>query len=132
MKANIFSTVQDVLSVLCSSKLHYSSLDGLSCNLLWLRFCVPSRSSRSCAVNKSGVCNLITPCVRQYVLRCSLLHVFIKGKAVPLQAWSGREGSRKLKFPDFVTTAQDGGKIVSLTHRPPLPPPGKAPGTHFC
>ena len=29
-----------------------------------------------------------------------------KGKAVPLQAWSGPEGSRKLRFPDFVTTAQ--------------------------
>ena len=44
-----------------------------------------------------------------------------KGKAVPLQAWSGPEGSGKLRFPDFVTTAQDGGKVVSLTHRPPLP-----------
>jgi hypothetical protein len=44
-----------------------------------------------------------------------------KGKAVPLQAWSGTEGSRKLRFPDFMTTAQDGGKLVSFTHRPPLP-----------
>jgi hypothetical protein len=26
------------------------------------------------------------------------------------------------KFPDYMTTAQDGGKVVSLTHRPPLPP----------
>ena len=34
-----------------------------------------------------------------------------KGKAVPLQDWSGPEGSRKLKFPDFMTTAQDGGKV---------------------
>jgi len=25
---------------------------------------------------------------------------------------------------------QDGGKVVSLTHRPPLPP-GNTPGTHF-
>ena len=53
-----------------------------------------------------------------------------KGKAVPLQAWSDPEGSRKLRFPDFMTTAQEGGKI-SLTHRPPLPP-GNTPGTHFC
>jgi len=51
-----------------------------------------------------------------------------KGKADPLQACSGPEGSRK--FPDFMTTAQDSGK-VSLTHRPPLPP-GNVPGTHFC
>jgi hypothetical protein len=53
------------------------------------------------------------------------------GKAVPLQAWSGPEGSRKLRFPDFMTTAQDSGKVVSLTHREPLPP-GNTPGTYFC
>ena len=55
----------------------------------------------------------------------------VKGKAVPLQAWSGPEGSRKLRFPDFMTTAQDGGKVVSLMHRLPLPQ-GNVPGTHFC
>jgi len=55
----------------------------------------------------------------------------LKGKAVPLQAWSGPEGSKKLRLPDFMTTAQDGGKVVSLTHRPPLPPVN-TPGTHFC
>jgi hypothetical protein len=65
-----------------------------------------------------------------------LIHHFFptdnkKGKAVPLQAWSGPEDSRKLRFPDYITMAQDGGKVVSLTHRPPLPP-GNAPGTHFC
>ena len=54
-----------------------------------------------------------------------------QGKAVPLQAWSGPEGSGKLRFPYFMTTAQDGGKVVSLTHRPPLPPEN-IPGTHFC
>jgi len=54
-----------------------------------------------------------------------------QGKAVPLQACTGPEGSRKLSFPDFVKTAQDGGKVVSLTHRPHLPP-GNTPGTHFC
>jgi len=54
-----------------------------------------------------------------------------KSKAVPLQAWSGPEGSRKLSFPDFMTTAQDGGNFVSLTHRPPLTP-RNTPGTHFC
>ena len=47
--------------------------------------------------------------------------VFKKGKAVPLHAWRGPEGSRKLRFPDFVTTAQDSGKVVSLMHRPLLP-----------
>ena len=54
-----------------------------------------------------------------------------EGKAVPLQAWSGPEGSRKLRIPDFMRTAQDGGKVGSLTHWPPLPP-GNTPDTHFC
>jgi len=40
------------------------------------------------------------------------------------------EGSRKSRFPDYVTTAQDGGKIVCIKYRPPLPA-GNAPGTHF-
>ena len=44
-----------------------------------------------------------------------------KSKAVPLQAWTGPEGSMKLRLPDFMTTTQDCGKVVSLTHRPPLP-----------
>jgi len=45
-----------------------------------------------------------------------------KGKAVPLQAWSGPEGSRKLRYPDFTTSVQDGGKVVRPTHRLSLPP----------
>ena len=85
-------------------------------------------------------------CSSEFNLECSslrsleetrILVSFVKrmvkgeGKAVLLQAWSGPEGSRKLRFTDFMTTAQDGGKVVSLTHRPPLLP-GNTPGTHFC
>jgi len=67
--------------------------------------------------------------VQSVLLLCGLR--VLTGIAVPLQTWSGPEGSRKLRFPDFMTTAQDSDKVVSLTHRPPLPP-GNAPGTHFC
>jgi hypothetical protein len=49
--------------------------------------------------------------------RCACQGYIEKGKAVPLQAWSCPEGSRKLRLPDFMTTAQDGGKVVSLTYR---------------
>jgi len=52
-----------------------------------------------------------------------------KGKADPLQAWSSPEGSSKLRFPDFIMS-QDCGKVVSLKHRPPLPPEN-APIIHF-
>jgi hypothetical protein len=85
-----------------------------------------------------------------------------KGKAVPLQAWNGPEGTRKLRFPDFLTTAQDGGKGKAVPLQAwdgpegsrklrfpdflttaqyggkfslthrPPLPPGNTPGTHFC
>ena len=37
-----------------------------------------------------------------------------KVKAVPLQARKGPEDSRKLRFPDFVTTAQDVSRLSAL------------------
>jgi len=52
-------------------------------------------------------------------------------KAIPLHAWTGPEGSRKLRLPDFKQSAHESGKVVSPTHRPPLPP-WSVPGTHFC
>ena len=63
-------------------------------------------------------------CLPQFVLHG-------EGKAAPLQAWSGPERFRDLRFPDYKTTEQDVGKVVSFTHRPPLLP-GNAPGTHVC
>jgi len=38
----------------------------------------------------------------------------VKGKAIPLQAWTGPESSRKLRLPDFMTTAQDSGRLSAL------------------
>jgi hypothetical protein len=46
------------------------------------------------------------------------------------QSRYGPKGSRKLRFPDYVIMAQDGGKVVSLTHRPLLPPEN-TPCTHL-
>ena len=79
-------------------------------------------------------CNIAIPSIFREPGIVSLVIKYSKkgtDKAVPLQAWSGAERSRKLRFPDFMTTAQDGGKFVSPTHRTPLPP-GNTPGTHFC
>ena len=76
------------------------------------------------------MCRAILYCLVYNQLMHIYIYIYIY-EAVPLQAWSGPEGSRKLRFPDFMTTAQDGGKVVSLKHRPPLPP-GNTPGTHFC
>jgi len=38
---------------------------------------------------------------------------------------------KSVKVLKIQKRAQDGGKFVSLMHRPPLPP-GNTPGTHFC
>jgi len=70
----------------------------------------------------------------QFIIAVSLIlrhNISVKAKAVPLPSWSVQEGSSKLRFPYFMTTAQVGGEVVSLTHQLPLPP-GNTPGTHFC
>jgi len=92
-------------------------------NLNTGKLCIINIVSEAC--HTSGLVLNITPC------SIHKSKPIPKGKAVPLQARKGPEGSRKLRFPDFVTTAQDGGKVVNLTHRLPLPP-GNTPGTHFC
>jgi len=58
----------------------------------------------------------------------------VKGIEIKISPITGPrcpEVSRKLRFPDYVTVAQDGGKVVSLTHQLLLPP-GNTPGTHYC
>jgi hypothetical protein len=52
-------------------------------------------------------------------------------KAVPLQAWTGPQGSRRLGSQISRQSAHEGGEVVSLRHRPPLAA-GNTPGTHFC
>jgi len=69
----------------------------------------------------TAVPNLCLPRIYDF-LQVIFPHRKFIGKAVSLQAWSGPECSRKLRFPDFMTAAQDGGKVVSLKHRPPIPP----------
>ena len=65
-----------------------------------------------------------------FVLTCSLGGLWYQA-AVQLQAWSGPERFRKWRSPDFMTPAQGGGKVVSLTRRPHLPPRNSS-GSHFC
>jgi hypothetical protein len=56
----------------------------------------------------------------------------LKGKAIPLQALTGPEGSGSLRLPEFLRQlAHEGGKVVSPMHWLPLPL-GSIPCTHFC
>ena len=59
------------------------------------------------------------------------IYKMFEKKVRPITGPRCPEGSRKLRFPDYVTVAQYVGKVVRLTHRPLLPI-GNIPGTHFC
>ena len=41
--------------------------------------------------------------VTVHVLPSARANVVVKAKAIPLQAWTGPEGSRGLRLPDFKT-----------------------------
>ena len=62
---------------------------------------------------------------------CAITSRSLAGKKKKQSRYRPGMAQRKLRFPDYMTMAQNGGKVVSLTHRPPLPP-GNIPGTHFC
>jgi len=42
-------------------------------------------------------------CLNNYVSNTPTKYTYKKGKAIPLQAWTGPEGSRRLMLPDFKT-----------------------------
>ena len=113
METNFFKTnlsENEQRSVITGGKLHDVTNRGIKCGVGLEQW-------------SSAFLHLLTP--------WQPVSINSEGKSVPLQAWSGPEGSRKLRFPDYVTIAQDGGKVVSLTYRPLLPL-GNTPGTHFC
>jgi len=68
-------------------------------------------------------------------LRSAVDILHVKRTAVTVQPWAGPEDSKRLRSPIFQDmSAHEGGRVVSLTHQPPLPPPppGNIPGIHFC
>jgi hypothetical protein len=49
--------------------------------------------------------------------------LYVKGKGFSPQAWCGSWGSRRLRLLDRLDIRHyEGGKVVTLTHRPSLPP----------
>jgi hypothetical protein len=56
----------------------------------------------------------------------------IKGKAIPLQAWTGLEGSRRLRLPEFQDDRHVKVVRLSALRTGRLYPPGNIAGTHFC
>jgi len=90
----------------------------------WYLYGPSAVMSRRCAFGHKSVCVYMYI----YIYICVYIYIYIY-IYIYKQSHYRLEGPRG--FPDFMTTAQDGGKVVSLTHRPPLPP-GNTTGTHFC
>jgi len=54
---------------------------------------------------------------RQHHSDCESPHYLSNRISSPITGPRCPEGSRKFRFTDYVKMAQDGGKVVSLTHR---------------
>jgi len=73
-------------------------------------------------IKKWGICPPLTPPAK---LRLCYYSNSCTGLERPL-------GFREIEVSRISTqSAQEGGKVVSPTHQPPLPP-GNIPGTNFC
>jgi hypothetical protein len=59
-------------------------------------------------------------------------HTSGKGKATPLQAWTGPWGSRRLRLPEFLDSRHVKVVRLSALGAGRLYPQGKIPGTNFC
>jgi len=77
-------------------------------------FCRLISSLFTCEVTGGFFCTFSKLLQQNIKSSIKMSYNYIRGKAVSLQAWTGPEGSRKLRFPDFVTTAQDGGRLSAL------------------
>jgi hypothetical protein len=104
-------------------------MSDISWGMQFLRYASPSNGARYNIIKPQMPdgeirCLKQPPCIARKSenlssLQCLSCHSCLgswqrKGKAVPLQAWSGPEGSRKSRFPDFMTKAQDGGRLSTL------------------
>ena len=105
--------------------------DNLGLNQAYLLFIKSSIWNVNCTVTVDCSSRCLHMRIPSFLSSGSLHATLRTFFSIPLQVWSYPEGSRKLRFPDFITTVQDSGKVVSLTHRPPLPPEN-TPGIHFC
>ena len=115
-----------LLSIIMSSRLYIEQ----QVYVKWIQLPTCQQAGRSICMTYTCCCMYSLELLMMDGRTIQNMQSKVKGKAVPLQAWSGPEGSRKLRFPDFMTTAQGGVKVVSLMHWPHLPP-GNSPGTHL-
>jgi len=82
-------------------------------------YCYPIQQLKNVGATRYTWIYMITLSKGHYTLAVKLSDSAVwrhkKCKAVPLQAWTGPEGSRKLRLPHFVTLAQDGDGLSALS-----------------
>jgi hypothetical protein len=64
------------------------------------------QNNKTVGVKASSMTSLLWHCSNCYVTNThdrTLCNNYCKGKAIPLQAWTGPQGSRRLRLPDFKT-----------------------------
>ena len=111
-------TLMNVLLVLSQTEFSQSLIHSGVMQHLWMQLLPPVVPEIADQVNSA--------IVSMFLFTWRLLSY--KGKGIPLQAWTGHEGSMRLRLPDFKTM-----KAVRLSalHTGRLYPPGNIPGTHF-
>jgi hypothetical protein len=87
------------------------------------REAVPSLISATMVIQLNYLTSLITTAFILFYL-----HI----KAIPVQPWTGPEGSRRLRLPDFQESRHMKVLRLSALRTGRLYPPGNIPGTHFC
>jgi hypothetical protein len=90
----------------------------------WLRHWATSRKVVVSNPDRiTGIFQLLNPSGCGMALGSTQPLTVIKGKGFPLQAWCGSWRSRRLRLLDLLDFRHyEGGKVVTLTHQPSLPP----------
>ena len=80
-----------------------------------------------------GTAQLVSPgSVFRRNMRHRTITEGLKGRTIPLQAWTGPEDSRRLRLPDFKEIGTCKVVRLSALRTSRLYPPENIPGTHFC
>jgi len=85
-------------------------------------------------VHQFSAVHIIPPMLHIHSLIHSFIHLkrYTVTKAIPLQAWTVPEGSRRLRLPDFKTNGHMKVERLSGLRIGRLYSPGNIPGTQFC
>ena len=110
-----------------------SFLEGSDDGILLLGFLhsrtLPFLIGNPCVLQEAVVYACVWVCMYVCMYICTYVRTYVKSS--PITGLDRPRGFREVKTPRFHDNGTGWWQVVSLTHRPPIPP-GNAPGTHFC